>query len=75
MIDIDVFKDYEISQQICSLFGKGNNKCISVIVNIWNKEQYFIVLENKIEIFRTFELQKALDTYNGLTDKGNDDGT
>ncbi len=73
MLDIDVFKDYEISQQICGSFGKGNNKSISVVVNIWNQEQYFIVFENKVETFRAFELQKAIDSYNSITDKANND--
>ena len=66
-MNIDVFKDYEINQQICGSFGKGNNKAVNVVVNIWNQEQYFIVFENRIEVFRSFELQKALDTYNSIS--------
>ena len=65
-MEIETFKDLEITQQICGSFGKGENKSINVVVNIWNQEQYFIVYKNKKDVFRAFELQKALDYYNSI---------
>ena len=65
-MDIEVFKDYEITSQLCGSFGKGNNKFMNVVVNIWNQEQYFIVFNKSIEVFRAFDLRKALDFYNSI---------
>jgi len=67
IVDMDVFKDYEIKTTICGHYGSDENKSIKVITNpFMNTIKYLVENKKNKKADYFLKLKKAIEFYNSI---------